>query len=209
MADAAHANETPEAAIPAEDVEIMLENEIPDTAPDTAEETATEDASASLEQELLLMKDQLLRTMADAENYRKRSQRELEDANKYAVTAFARDMVGVLENLHRAIANIPAEARATDKNLDTLAEGVEMTQRELMSAFTRHGVRRLDPVAEKFDHNFHQAVAQIESADVPAGQIAQVLQAGYVIHDRLLRPAMVAVSKGSGGEAPAGVDTQA
>lgn len=200
MADHAHAPDqnTAEEPMP----EMVLENEAPDITEETSDDTE------SLEQELLLMKDQLLRALADTENLRKRSQRELEDANKYAVTSFARDMVSVLENLHRAIANIPAEARATDPNLNTLAEGVEMTQRELMNAFNRHGVRRIDPAGEKFDTHFHQAVAQIDS-DVPAGQIAQVLQAGYVIHDRLLRPAMVAVSKGTPGEAPAGIDTKA
>ena len=167
-----------------------------------------EPTGPSAEQELLLMKDQLLRALAETENLRKRTSRELEDANKYAVTAFARDMVGVMENLYRALHNIPADARQSDANLNLLAEGIEITLNELHSSFARQNIRRIDPAGEKFDHQYHQAVAQVESAEVPNGNILQVLQAGYVIHDRLLRPAMVAVSKGS-SEAPKSVDTQA
>jgi molecular chaperone GrpE len=163
------------------------------------------DSQPSNEQELLLMKEQLLRALADTENMRKRSQREIEDASKYAVSSFARDMVTVLENLHRTLQNITAEARAENPALNVLAEGVEMTERELSQAFARHHIRRIDPHGEKFDHNFHQAVAQVESQETPAGHVVHVMQAGYVIHDRLLRPAMVAVSKGT----PAVINTEA
>jgi molecular chaperone GrpE len=168
------------------------------------------EAQASLEQELLLMKDQLLRSLADNDNLRKRSARELEDANKYAITGFARDVVGVSENLHRALQSIPADA-ANDANMKLVVEGIQMTLQELNNILTRHGIRRIDPAGEKFDHNFHQAMAQVESAEVPANHVLQVLQAGYAIHDRLLRPAMVAVSKGApaGDATPASVDTQA
>jgi molecular chaperone GrpE len=154
------------------------------------------------------LKDQLLRAFAETDNLRKRTERDLQDARKYAVTGFARDLVNVLENLQLALLNIPAEARENDEKLATLAEGVEMTANELLRVFQNQGIIRIAPVGEKFDHNFHQAVAQVESGDAEAGTIIQVLQAGYVIHDRLLRPAMVTVAKAS-NQGGVRVDTQA
>lgn len=148
-----------------------------------------------LEAEVAKFKDQWIRAVAEADNIRKRSAKEIEDAGKYAATSFARDMVGVLENLQRAVAAATPEARAASEALRTLAEGVELTAKELLSVFEKQGIRRIDPAGQKFDHNLHQAVAQVES-EQPAGNVAQVLQAGYTIHERLLRPAMVSVSKG-------------
>ena len=146
--------------------------------------------------EIAAMKDQALRALAEAENTRRRSERELADMSKYAVTGFARDLVGVLENLQRALDNIPAEMKETQPAVANLATGVEMTLKELLGAFNKHGIQRIDPMGQKFDHNFHQAVAQIDTPDAEAGTVVQVLQAGYVIHDRLLRPAMVGVAAG-------------
>jgi molecular chaperone GrpE len=153
------------------------------------------------------LKDQLLRAVAEAENIRKRAERDLADARKYAVTGFARDLVSVLENLQLALLNIPAEDRKADAKLNTLAEGVEMTANELLRVFQNQGIQRLNPVGEKFDHNFHQAVAQVEDVGKEPGTIVQVLQAGYVIQDRLLKPAMVTVATGATGAAS--VNTQA
>ncbi len=158
------------------------------------------------QEELTAMKDQLFRAMAETENIRKRADREVQDARKYGVTSFARDLVSVLENLQLALMNIPAEDRKNDEKLATLAEGVEMTASELLRAFQNHGIVRISPLGEKFDHHFHQAVAQVEDTSKEAGTITQVLQAGYIIHDRLLRPAMVTVAKAAGGVK---VDTQA
>ncbi len=186
----------------------MEENQAPEGVETPIEEIAAAEGP-SLEQENLLLKDQLLRAMAETENVRKRAQREVEDANKYAVTSFARDMVNVMENLHRATQSIPASARESE-GVKAVVEGVDLTLRELEQIFNRFHIKRLMPQGEKFDHNQHQAVAQIESADVPEGHVAQVLQAGYVLHERLLRPAIVAVSKGVNG-APVSpqLDTQA
>jgi len=160
-----------------------------------------------LTQDNAAMKDQLMRAVAETENIRKRSERAIADARKYAVTSIARDMVSVSENLKLALQNISEEARAQDDNLRGLAEGVEMTYNELLRVFGQHGITRLEPVGEKFDHNFHQAVAQVDDPQAVPGTIIQVLQAGYIIKDRLLRPAMVTVAKGS-GEAPK-IDTEA
>lgn len=160
-----------------------------------------------LENEVTTLKDQRIRAAAETENVRKRAQRDQEETSKYAITAFAGDMVSVLENIKRASETVTPEARNADPLLRTLGEGVDLTLQELLSIFQRHGIKRLDPMGQKFDHNFHQAVVQMENNEVPPGTVVQVIQSGYVIHDRLLRPAMVAVSKQ--GESTKQVDTSA
>lgn len=159
------------------------------------------------DKELAAAKDGVLRARADTENIRKRTERELADMSKYAVTGFARDLVSVLENLQRATDSIPAELKESQPAVASIATGIEMTLNELLSVFEKQGIRRLYPMGEKFDHNLHQAVAQIETPDAEAGTIVQVLQAGYVIHDRLLRPAMVGVA--AAASAAKQVDTKA
>lgn len=161
---------------------------------------------ASLEAEIASLRDQRVRALAETDNVRKRAQRDLDESSKYAISGFARDLVSVLENLKRASANIHAHAEGSDL-IKSLDEGVDLTLQELLAIFDRYGIKRIDPMGQKFDHNFHQAVAQIEKHDVPPGIVVQVVQAGYVIHDRLLRPAMVAVSKQA--ETPPKVDTKA
>jgi molecular chaperone GrpE len=146
--------------------------------------------------EIAALKDQALRALAETENTRRRGERELQDMSKYAVTGFARDLVSVLENLQRAIDSIPADMKESQPAVKNLAVGVEMTLSELLGIFNRQGIQRIDPMGQKFDHNLHQAVAQIDTPDAEAGTVVQVLQAGYVIHDRLLRPAMVGVAAG-------------
>ena len=158
------------------------------------------------ESELAAMKDQALRALAETENTRRRSERELADMSKYAVTGFARDLVNVLENLQRATDAISPDLRASQPAVASLATGVEMTLKELLTVFERYGIVRIDPMGQKFDHNYHQAVAQIDAKDAEPGTVVQVLQAGYSIHDRLLRPAMVAVA--AAHTSPA-VDTKA
>src|ERR1041385_3287897 len=154
-----------------------------------------------LNEEISGLKDKLLRAMAETENVRRRADREKEDTAKYAVTNFARELAGVADNLRRAIESAAPEARGLDAQLNALAEGVEATERSLLSAFERFGVKRIDPMGQRFDPNRHQAMAQVE-ADAPAGTVIQVLQPGYVIHDRLLREAMVIVAKGRPGAGP-------
>lgn len=148
------------------------------------------------------LKDKLLRTMAEMENMRRRAERERDEAKKYAVTAFARDMLAVGDNMTRAIQSLGEDARS-DANpaIKTLIEGVEMTEREMVNVFERHGITKLDPKGERFDPNFHQAMFEIENPDVSAGTVLEVVATGYVIGERVLRPAMVGVSKG-GPKAP-------
>ena len=149
---------------------------------------------AALEAELAEHKDRLLRALAEAENTRRRTQRERDDAAKYAISGFARDLLSAADNLRRALDSLP-EAEVRDERTRSLLAGVAATERELLSVFERHGIHRIDPQDERFDHNFHQAIFEVERADRPAGTIVEVLQPGYVLHDRLLRPAMVGVAK--------------
>jgi molecular chaperone GrpE len=148
------------------------------------------------------LKDRLLRTLAEMENLRRRTQREVEDARKFAVTGFARDLLEVGDNLSRALASVPQEARQQSDFMKNLVLGVEMTERSLQSAFEKHQVRRVEPQkGEKFDHKLHQAMFEVPTGDLPAGAIAEVIQGGYVIADRLLRPALVGVAKALPGTA--------
>jgi molecular chaperone GrpE len=148
----------------------------------------------TLEAELADHKERLLRALAEAENTRRRAQREREDASKYAITGFAKDLLSAADNLRRALDSLP-EAEVRDERTRSLLAGVAATERELLSVFERHGIRRIDPRGERFDHNFHQAIFEAERPDQPTGTVFEVLQPGYVLHDRLLRPAMVGVSK--------------
>ena len=150
---------------------------------------------AAVESELADTKDRLLRALAETENVRRRLQRERDDAQKYAMANFARDLLSAADNLRRALDAMP-ESDIAEAKTRSLRDGVAATERELLAAFERNGLRRLDPKGERFDHNFHQAIFEAERADVPAGTIVEVLQPGYVLHDRLLRPAMVGVAKG-------------
>jgi molecular chaperone GrpE len=143
------------------------------------------------------LKDRALRLAAEMENLRRRTARDVHDARAYAIANFARDMLSVSDDLKRALDAIPAEAKASgDSGFKALIEGVELTERSMLSALERHGVRKLQPEGEKFDPNFHQAMFEVPNPDVPSGTVTQVVQTGYVIGDRVLRPAMVGVSKG-------------
>lgn len=170
-------------------------------------EEAPADPAQALEARLGELKDQLLRSMAETENVRRRAARDVEEAGKYAVSNFARDMITVGENLFLALQNIPEEAREEEGVVKALADGVEMTFRELLGIFEKHGIHRIDPVGEKFDHNLHQAISQVEDPTKEPGTVMQVVQAGYTLQGRLLRPAMVVVTKR--GETQQKVDTQA
>lgn len=142
------------------------------------------------------LKDQMMRLAADMENLRKRTAREMQDAKTYAVTNFARDMLSVSDNLRRALDAIPSDALETDPSLKALAEGVEMTERGMLNTLERHGVTQIAPEGQKFDPNFHQAIFEVPNVEVPNNTVVQVMQTGYAIGDRVLRPAMVGVSRG-------------
>jgi molecular chaperone GrpE len=141
-------------------------------------------------------KDKLLRTLAEMENLRKRTEREVADARAYGVTGFAHDVLAVADNMHRALETLGPELRAqADAKLTALIEGVELTERELMKVLEKNGVTKFSPQGEKFDPNVHQAMYEVQDSNVPPGHVAQVVQAGYMLGDRVLRPALVAVVK--------------
>jgi len=161
--------------------------------PDDPEEGSTE----ALKKEAADARDKMLRTLAEMENLRKRTAREVADARMYGITGFARDVLEIADNLQRALDAVPAEARAAaDPGLKALMEGVELTERSLLNALEKNGVKKFDPAGQKFDPNFQQAMFEVPDASVPAGTVVQVIQAGYMIGERVLRPALVGVAKG-------------
>jgi molecular chaperone GrpE len=142
-------------------------------------------------------RDKMLRTLAEMENLRKRTAREVADARIYGIQNFARDVLDIADNLQRALDAVPADTReAADPGLRALIEGVELTERSLLNTLEKNGVKKFDPSGEKFDPNFQQAMYEVPDSSVPAGTVVQVVQAGYTIGERMLRPALVAVSKG-------------
>lgn len=169
--------------------------EYADNAPETG---ATEvDPLEALRTENNELRDRFLRLAAEMDNLRRRTDRDVKDAKSYSVAGFARDMLAVSDNLRRALDAIPAEARTNaDAGLSALIEGVEMTERSMLSALERHGVRKIDAEGQKFDPNFHQAMFEVPNPNVPNNTVVQVVQAGFIIGERVLRPAMVGVAKG-------------
>jgi molecular chaperone GrpE len=187
------------------------------TAP-TSEPKAAGSTKASREAELAAAlsaaqaqvaeyKDHALRAMAEAENTRRRTQRDRDEAVKHAPAILAKDILVVADNLRRAIEHVPQEALAYDEALANLATGVEMTERLLLTAFEKHAIRQVNPLGEKFDSNFHQAMFEVPGTGQPQGTVVQVMEPGYLIHDRQLRPALVGVAKGDGAaDAPPPAD---
>lgn len=172
----------------------------PYVMPDEPEEGSVE----AIARELAEAKDRTLRTLAEMENLRKRTTREIADARAYGITAFARDVLDIADNLQRALDAVPAEAKANaDPGLKALIEGVELTERSLLNTLEKNGVKKFDPTGERFDPNFQQAMYEVPDPSVPTGTVVQVVQTGYKIGDRILRPALVGVSKGGPKPAPA------
>jgi molecular chaperone GrpE len=173
---------------------------------DTVEHEAAAEARAEPDPSVVLenlqaenagLKDKLLRTLADMENLRRRTEKEVADAKTYGVTSFARDMLTFADNLHRALANVPADARArAESAVQTLIDGLELTERDFGSRLERYGVKKLDPLGAKFDPNLHEALFEQPDESVPAGTVVQVVEPGYVIGERVLRPAKVGISRG-------------
>jgi molecular chaperone GrpE len=173
-----------------------------DTA-STGDNQAASPDSAALAQELTETKDKHLRALADMENLRRRTEREVTDARVYAVTALARDLIGVADDLRRALDAAEESAAIVDGPAKALCEGVELIERQLLKVLEKHGIRVFDPQGAKFDPNVHQALFEVPDANIPAGSVVQVIQPGFMIGERVLRPAMVGVSKGGPKTAPA------
>jgi molecular chaperone GrpE len=170
----------------------------PEAAAAAAEQTAPEaDETADLKQKNAELNDRLLRLAAEMENLRKRSERELGDTRTYAIAGFARDMLTATDSLSRALLSLPAEAReSNDGALKSLIDGIEMTEREMQRLLAKHGVKPIEAEGEKFDPHKHQAMFEVPDPTRPEGTVVQVVQAGFSIGDRVLRPAMVGIAKG-------------
>ncbi len=162
-----------------------------------------------LEAKISELKDQLLRTVADSENLRKRLEREKEQTRKFGIANFAKDLLSIADNLGRALDAAPTKEDVEDQALENLVLGIQMTEQELQKAFENNNVRKIDTLGEKFDYNFHQAMFEVEETDKEPGIVVQVLQPGYAIDDRILRPAMVGVAAAKGGKKNVAVDTKA
>ena len=157
----------------------------------------------ALAKEAAESRDKMLRTLAEMENLRKRTKREVDDARSYGITGFARDILDIADNLQRALDAVPAELRDTpDPGLKSLIDGVELTERSLLNTLEKNGVKKFDPQGEKFNPNFQQAMYEVPDASVPSGTVVQVVQAGFMIGERVLRPALVGVSKGGAKSPP-------
>jgi molecular chaperone GrpE len=195
MADPSGQNDN--SAKPAQEPEPVVSK--PYIMPDDPEEGSVE----ALAKEAADARDKMLRTLAEMENLRKRTSREVADARTYGISGFARDVLDIADNLQRALDAVPSETRAAaDPGLKALIEGVELTERSLLNALEKNGVKKFDPTGEKFDPNFQQAMYEIPDPSVPPGTVVQVVQAGYTIGERVLRPALVGVSKGGAKAAP-------
>lgn len=180
-------------------------NEDMAAAPEGAESPSQD--PAALAREAAEYRDKLLRTLAEMENLRRRTEREIADTRLYGISAFARDIIAVADNMDRALGALDAELREkADAGTKALLDGVELTERELLKVLEKHGIKKFSPLGEKFDPNLHQAMFELPDPSVPAGTVAQVVQPGYMIGERMLRPALVAVAKGgpkASAEAPA------
>jgi molecular chaperone GrpE len=159
-------------------------------------EATPEARIVELEAELAATNDRMLRLLAETENIRRRTEREREDTLRYAAGGLAKDLLNVADNLHRALAAVPEEMREGDEAAKNFVIGVEMTEKELLAGFEKHGIQQILPLGEKFDYEKHQAMFELENTGQPPGTVVELMQPGYVMHERLLRPAMVGVAKG-------------
>ncbi|MAI49252.1 MAG: nucleotide exchange factor GrpE [Rhodospirillaceae bacterium] len=198
MSDQEKNSETPEEKTAATDVAADVEEQASED--EVGEELKADvevkvDTMADPESEIAELKDKLLRNLAEMENLRRRSQKDREEALKYASANFARDMLTVADNLRRAIESIPEEGDPDGAALLGFIEGIALTEKELLSALERHKIQRIEPMGEKFNPQFHEALFEIPTNDAPHGTVMQVIETGYIIHDRLLRPAKVGIAK--------------
>lgn len=192
------------------------EPEAPDAASDAdqtdaAAETAEEFLAAvqrikELEAEVAELKDRGLRALADAENTRRRAQRETADARKFGASGLAKDLLNVSDNLRRALESVPGDLRESEEQINNLMTGVEMVEKELHSAFGKSGITKIEPLGEPFNHDLHEAMYEVEGTGKPVGTVVEMMQPGFLLHDRLLRPARVGIAKGQPEAPPEGVE---
>ena len=186
--------------------EEIDQDDLTEEAIDSESEETTKEPVEALEEQVSELKDQLLRSVAELDNYRKRAEREKEQLRKFGIANFAKDLLSAADNLRRAVESGPSDLEGADESVKNLIVGVQMTEKELLNAFEKNGVRKIDPIGEKFHYNFHQAMFEVETDKEEPGLVMQVLQPGYAIEDRVLRAAMVGVSKSNTSDQPERVD---
>lgn len=212
--DATPENEAEEAIRRQQDLEpeAQAEDQPADAADPAEEKPAAADPLAALKAENAELKDRLMRALAEVENVRRRGERDRQDMAKFGAQSLAKELLPVVDNLRRAIDAVPEEQRAENEATANLLTGIEMTEKMLLDAFEKNAIKKIDPLDEKFSYERHQAISEAPGTGKPSGTVVQVLQPGYMLHDRLLRPAMVVVAKGDAAppkDDHEGIDTTA
>ena len=172
----------------------ISDEEITDVIDDNVDQK-NEEINEDLEKQIVDLKDQLMRTLAEGENLRKRTLKEIEHARKYSHITFVRDLVSSVDNLQRALESVPDDKSALPEPVKNLIIGLDIVEKEIITNFEKHNLKQIDPLGEKFDYNYHQAMFEVPTNDTEAGIVVEVSQKGYLLHDRLVRPAMVGISK--------------
>ncbi len=175
--------------------EEQAANDAQDQAQQNAEDSENLDEFETLEAELAKTKDQLLRALAENENTRRLARKDREDAGKYAISSFAREMLGVADNLRRALDHVPEDLIAQNAEIKNLTDGINATEREMLRTFEKQGIKQIDPMGELFNPNFHEVMFETPGTGEPAETVIQVMEKGYTLKDRLLRPARVGIAK--------------
>ncbi len=172
----------------------ISDEEITDVIDDNVDQK-NEEINEDLEKQIVDLKDQLMRTLAEGENLRKRTLKEIEHARKYSHITFVRDLVSSVDNLQRALESVPDDKSALPEPVKNLIIGLDIVEKEIITNFEKHNLKQIDPLGEKFDYNYHQAMFEVPTNDTEPGIVVEVSQKGYLLHDRLVRPAMVGISK--------------
>ena len=173
--------------------EEIIEDETLDQS--KIEEEKNTDTVSELEQKVLDLKDQLMRALADGENLRKRTLKDIENSKKYSHISFVKDLITSVDNFQRALKAVPEDKSSLPEPIQNLIVGLEIVEKEISATLEKHNVKLIDPLGEKFDYNFHQAMFEVPTNEEEPGKVVEVSQKGYVLHDRLVRPAMVGISK--------------
>ena len=187
-------NETNLADVDSAQMDKISDKEISDVH-DNEEDISNDEINTNLQKQVTDLKDQLMRSLADGENLRKRTLKEVEHAKKYSHITFVRDLVSSVDNLQRALESVPDDNSQLSEPIKNLIIGLDIVEKEIITTFEKHNLKQIQPLGEKFDYNFHQAMFEVPTNDTEAGIVVEVSQKGYLLHDRLVRPAMVGISK--------------
>ena len=187
-------NETNLTDVDATEMDKISDKEISDVH-DNEEDISNDEINTNLQKQVTDLKDQLMRSLADGENLRKRTLKEVEHAKKYSHITFVRDLVSSVDNFQRALESVPDDNSQLSEPIKNLIIGLDIVEKEIITTFEKHNLKQIHPLGEKFDYNFHQAMFEVPTNETEPGIVVEVSQKGYLLHDRLVRPAMVGISK--------------